>query len=128
MALYSLDIALIFLYNLAKSHRGKFEHMAKINSNYKKLQAGYLFPEISRRVKEFQHDNPKANLIKLGIGDTTLPLSKTVIKSLHEAVDKMANAKTYSGYGTSEVILSCAKHWPDTTGVTAYRWNRMNFL
>jgi LL-diaminopimelate aminotransferase len=73
--------------------------MARINRNYKKLQAGYLFPEISRRVKEFQKHNPEAELIKLGIGDTTLPLTGSVIKSLHEAVDKLAMAETYSGYG-----------------------------
>lgn len=72
--------------------------MAKINDNYKKLQAGYLFPEIARRMREFQQANPKVNLIKLGIGDTTLPLSNSVIKTLHESVDKLSDAKTYTGY------------------------------
>ncbi len=76
--------------------------MAKINANYKKLQAGYLFPEIARRIKEFQEQNPKASLIKLGVGDTTLPLSSSVIKELHEAVNKMADVKTYSGYGDEQ--------------------------
>ena len=73
--------------------------MARINPNYKKLQSGYLFPEISRRIKEFQQQNPDAELIKLGIGDTTLPLTGSTIKSLHEAVDKLAEEETYSGYG-----------------------------
>lgn len=73
--------------------------MAKINQNYKKLQAGYLFPEISRRIQEFQQQNPKVHLIKLGIGDTTLPLSKSVIKALRQSVDELSDIKTYSGYG-----------------------------
>lgn len=76
--------------------------MAKINSNYKKLQAGYLFPEISRRIKEFQQQNPDKHLVKLGIGDTTLPLSESVATALHEAADRLADAKTYTGYGDEQ--------------------------
>ena len=76
--------------------------MAKINSNYRKLQAGYLFPEIARRTREFAEHNPGVELIKLGIGDTTLPLSPTIIKSLHEEVDKLSDAKTYTGYGAEQ--------------------------
>lgn len=76
--------------------------MAKINGNYQKLQAGYLFPEIARRTREFTERNPGVELIKLGIGDTTLPLSPAVIKSLHEEVDKLSDVKTYSGYGAEQ--------------------------
>ncbi|HEX5797955.1 MAG TPA: LL-diaminopimelate aminotransferase [Candidatus Saccharimonadales bacterium] len=80
--------------------------MARINTNYKKLQAGYLFPEISKRVKEFQKHNPDVRLIKLGIGDTTLPLTDSVIKAFHSAVDKLSDEKTYSGYGDEMGSLS----------------------
>lgn len=79
--------------------------MAKINENYKKLQAGYLFPEISRRIKEFKEINPKASLINLGIGDTTLPLSQSVVEALHSAAEDMSDAKTYSGYGAERGSL-----------------------
>lgn len=76
--------------------------MARINQNYKSLQAGYLFPEIARRTREFTERNPGVELIRLGIGDTTLPLTDSVIKELHNTVDKMANASTYSGYGMEQ--------------------------
>ena len=53
--------------------------MARINDHYRKLQAGYLFPEIGRRVAAFQKANPDAQVIKLGIGDVTLPLVPAVV-------------------------------------------------
>jgi len=71
--------------------------MAHINENYEKLRAGYLFPEIGRRVATFQKDNPDARLIKLGIGDVTKPLAPAIVAALHAAVDEMgADA---CGYG-----------------------------
>src|SRR4051812_33862934 len=76
--------------------------MAKINDNYRKLQSGYLFPEIARRTREFIDHNPGVELVKLGIGDTTLPLTPAVIKSLHQEVDNLADAKTYTGYGIEQ--------------------------
>src|SRR5512133_3650886 len=76
--------------------------MAQINENYLKLQAGYLFPEIGRRVREFQHQNPTAEVIKMGIGDVTLPLTPSVVKALHEGVDEMANETTFKGYGPEQ--------------------------
>ena len=76
--------------------------MAKINNNYRKLQAGYLFPEIERRTREFKQHNPGAKLLKLGIGDTTLPLTPAVIKALRNEVEKLSDAKTYTGYGLEQ--------------------------
>ena len=76
--------------------------MAKINDNYKKLESGYLFPEISRRVREFKEGHPKTNIISLGIGDTTLPLSKSVISKMHDTVDEMSKPGTYRGYGAEQ--------------------------
>jgi LL-diaminopimelate aminotransferase len=71
--------------------------MAHINDHYQKLQAGYLFPEIGRRVRAFAEANPDAALIKLGIGDVTLPLAPAVVAALHEAVDEMGSEAR--GYG-----------------------------
>ena len=56
--------------------------MARINEHYRKLRAGYLFPEIGRRVAAFQAAHPDADLIRLGIGDVTLPLSPTLVDAL----------------------------------------------
>ncbi len=76
--------------------------MAKINENYLKLQAGYLFPEIGRRVNEFQKSNPGASVIRMGIGDVTMPLVPSVIKAFHEGVDEMAKKDTFKGYGPEQ--------------------------
>lgn len=76
--------------------------MAKINNNYRKLQSGYLFPEIARRTRAFKQHNPGVELIALGIGDTTLPLTPTVVKSLRQEVDNLSDAKTYTGYGIEQ--------------------------
>jgi LL-diaminopimelate aminotransferase len=76
--------------------------MAQINENYLKLQAGYLFPEIGRRVREFQKENPQADVIKMGIGDVTLPLTPAVIRAFHEGVEEMSKADTFKGYGPEQ--------------------------
>ena len=64
--------------------------MATLNKNYLKLQAGYLFPEIGKRTKAFAAANPDAKLMRLGIGNTTEPLTPTIVKALSDAVDKLA--------------------------------------
>jgi len=76
--------------------------MARINDNYLKLQAGYLFPEISRRVDEFVQANPEANVIRLGIGDVIRPLVPAVLKAFHQGVDEMADKATFHGYGPEQ--------------------------
>jgi LL-diaminopimelate aminotransferase len=76
--------------------------MARLNDHYLKLAAGYLFPEISRRVGEFAAANPKADIIKLGIGDVVLPLASSVRQAMHDAIDEMATADGFRGYGPSE--------------------------
>lgn len=73
--------------------------MALINDNYLKLKAGYLFPEISRRVNKFSEEHPDKKIIRLGIGDVTQPLPPAVIKAMHEAVDDMATKEGFHGYG-----------------------------
>lgn len=72
--------------------------MAKINSNYDKLGAGYLFPEIGRRVRKFLADHPGVEVMKLGIGNTTEALTPTVVQGLKSGVEKLADVSTYSGY------------------------------
>ncbi len=71
--------------------------MAKINENYRKLVAGYLFPEIGRRVRAFSDAHPDANVIRLGIGDVTLPLAPAIARAMHAAVDDQVQ-QAY-GYG-----------------------------
>lgn len=76
--------------------------MIKINENYLKLQASYLFSEIKRRTDEFQEANADKDIIKLGIGDVTRPLPKACIEAFHRAVDEMANDDTFRGYGPEQ--------------------------
>ncbi|ABL00657.1 LL-diaminopimelate aminotransferase [Pelobacter propionicus] len=76
--------------------------MAKINDNYLKLKAGYLFPEIGRRVRAFAEANPQANVIRLGIGDVTRPLPPAILKAFHDAVDDLAKVETFAGYGPEQ--------------------------
>lgn len=78
--------------------------MAKINQNYDKLAAGYLFPEIARRTNAFLDSNQGAEVLRLGIGDTTEPIVAAVLKGLHDGVDSLGAAETYSGYGPSEGV------------------------
>ncbi|MEI6205464.1 MAG: LL-diaminopimelate aminotransferase [Desulfuromonadales bacterium] len=76
--------------------------MAKINDNYLKLKAGYLFPEIGRRVRVFAEANPSAKIIRLGIGDVTRPLAPAVLKAFHAAVDDLATSEHFAGYGPEQ--------------------------
>jgi LL-diaminopimelate aminotransferase len=78
--------------------------MAFLNDNYLKLKAGYLFPEIGRRVKAFCDANPEAaqRLIRCGIGDVTEPLPPAAIAAMHRAVDEMAGRETFKGYGPEQ--------------------------
>lgn len=78
--------------------------MAYINENYNKLKAGYLFPEIARRVKAFTEANPEAakRLIRCGIGDVTEALPQAVRDAMHKAVDEMGDRTSFRGYGPEQ--------------------------
>lgn len=76
--------------------------MASLNENYLKLQAGYLFPEIERRVKNFTAQYPQADIIRLGIGDVTEPLPPSIVKAFGKAVREMGKPKTFRGYGPEQ--------------------------
>jgi len=78
--------------------------MAYLNENYLKLQAGYLFPEVARRVRGFCEANPKAaeRLIRCGIGDVTEPLPRGAIEAMKEAVEELGDHETFRGYGPEQ--------------------------
>ncbi|HEU0207867.1 MAG TPA: LL-diaminopimelate aminotransferase [Candidatus Udaeobacter sp.] len=78
--------------------------MAYLNENYLKLQAGYLFPEVARRVREFCAKSPEAakRLIRCGIGDVTEPLPRAAIEAMKRAVDELGHRETFRGYGPEQ--------------------------
>jgi LL-diaminopimelate aminotransferase len=76
--------------------------MATINDNYLKLKAGYLFPEIARRVNTFAEANPDAKIIRLGIGDVTEPLPEVCRTAMIKAVEEMGDRTTFKGYGPEQ--------------------------
>ena len=90
--------------------------MAYLNENYLKLQAGYLFPEVARRVREFCEANPEAakRLIRCGIGDVTEPLPPAAIDAMKQAVDELGKHETFRGYGPEQgyefLISTIAQH------------------
>ena len=76
--------------------------MPKLNENYLNLKESYLFAEINHRVKAYQEANPDKKIIRLGIGDVTLPIGSKMIEQLHEGVDAMASSDTFKGYGPEQ--------------------------
>ena len=76
--------------------------MPKLNENFLRLKTSYLFSEVAHRTAAYIQANPDKPVIRLGIGDVTKPLTKRVISSLHEAVDEMASADTFKGYGPEQ--------------------------
>lgn len=73
-----------------------------INTNYANLKNNYLFSTVAEKVRVYSEAHPQADIIKLGIGDVTKPLAKTVIQALHDAVDENAKAETFMGYGPEQ--------------------------
>ena len=74
----------------------------KINENYLNLKDSYLFATVDRKVREFQQNNPDKKIIKLGIGDVTIPLCTSVTEAMHKAVDEMATKEGFHGYGPEQ--------------------------
>ena len=73
-----------------------------LNKNYENLEQSYLFSTIARKVNEYTSANPDKKIIRLGIGDVTKPLCKSVIEAMHKAVEEMANQETFRGYGPEQ--------------------------
>ncbi|HHV11029.1 MAG TPA: LL-diaminopimelate aminotransferase [Clostridiales bacterium] len=96
--------------------------MFKINENYLKLPGSYLFSTIGKKVREFSEANPDKKIIRLGIGDVTLPLAPSVISALHNAVDEMAEKASFKGYapdlGYEFLRQAIAEHDFKARGVT----------
>ena len=76
--------------------------MIQINENYLELKESYLFSTIAKRVTEYQNNNPEANIIKLGIGDVTLPIVPSVVKAIKEAMKEMGIEGKLKGYGPEQ--------------------------
>ena len=87
---------------LAETETTRSTFVAKVNPNYQKLPGSYLFSEIARRTAAYSEAHPETKLIKMGIGDVTRPLAPAVIEAMHAAVDDMANAETFHGYGPEQ--------------------------
>jgi len=106
------EIAPVFLYNgkvaagtAARRERAgskEDESMALVNGNYANLKESYLFSDIAKRVAEFAAAHPDKKIIKMGIGDVTLPLAPTVIAAMQKAVEEMAHKETFRGYGPEQ--------------------------
>ena len=76
-----------------------------INTHLQQLRGHYLFTEIANRTKAYQQTHPEAHVLRLGIGDVTLPLPSVIIEAMHRAVDELASAATFRGYGPEEGYL-----------------------
>ena len=76
--------------------------VVQVNENYLKLKAGYLFPEIAKRVKIYSQSNKSLNIIKLGIGDVTEPLPKACRDAMGKALDEMGTNQGFRGYGPEQ--------------------------
>ncbi len=76
--------------------------MVQLNENYAKLPGSYLFSEIARRTAAFANDHPETQLVKMGIGDVTLPLAPAVIQAMHDAVNDLSRGETFKGYGPEQ--------------------------
>ncbi len=74
----------------------------KVNKHYQELEESYLFSTIAHKVADYQAAHPDADIIRLGIGDVTLPLAKSVVQALHEASDEQGRKETFHGYIPSE--------------------------
>ena len=79
--------------------------MVKVNENYLKLKAGYLFPEISKRVNSYIQSHESVNIIKLGIGDVTEPLPEACRNAMGKALNEMGTIKGFKGYGPEQGYL-----------------------
>lgn len=76
--------------------------MFKINDNFTKLQASYLFSQVAAKISAFMADNPGVEVIRMGIGDVTRPVCAAAIEAMHKAVDDEASAATFHGYGPEQ--------------------------
>ncbi len=108
----TLNVVLITCYSYGSTHLGSLHRkmllidasspMVQVNGNYLKLKAGYLFPEIARRVRAFSESHPETDLIRLGIGDVTEPLPLACRDAMKDAIDEMGTSDGFHGYGPEQ--------------------------
>lgn len=92
-----------------------------LNTNYENLEQSYLFSTVAKKVNEFISKNPDKKVIRLGIGDVTLPLCKVVVDALHKAVDEMGVQVTLEVMGRSRVMIFCVKRFRNI--ISHIMWN-----
>ena len=73
--------------------------MSRINENFNKLQSGYLFATMAKKIAAFSQENPDIKVIKMSIGDATQPLAPVVIEAIKKAADEMGTLSGFKGYG-----------------------------
>ena len=78
------------------------EEFMRVNKNYLKLEESYLFSTVNRKVREYQAQHPEKDIIRLGIGDVTIPICQAAIDAMHEAVDDQSKKETFHGYGPEQ--------------------------
>lgn len=83
--------------------------MAIVNGNYAKLQDSYLFTDIAKRVAAFTAAHPEKKIIKMGIGDVTLPLAPCVVDAMKKAVEELGHKETFAAMARNKVMSSCMK-------------------
>lgn len=97
----------------------------KINKNYENVKKNYLFTEIAHRVSDYTESHPEAKIIKMGIGDVTLPLVPKVIEAMHKAADEMGKRETFRGYVDDNgyaFLINAIKDYYKTFGVDLDYW------
>lgn len=99
-----MSLTLVALLSIASAMKLQMNSKVVRNANFGKLQAGYLFPEIARRRNAYLEKNPSANIISLGIGDTTQPIPSHILNGLAGGVSKLGKKDTYTGYGAEQGI------------------------
>ena len=101
--------------------------MVQVNADYLKLKAGYLFPEISRRIKDFTQ-NPNADLIRLGIGDVTEPLPLACREAMKAAIEEMGTEEALKGMAQSRISMASRVFLKMIIYLVVVRFQQKKFL
>ena len=103
--------------------------MALVNEHFLKLPDNYFFSDIEKKVNLFRVTHPKADIIRLGTGDVTLPLPPACIEAMHKAIDEMGHEATFHGYVLKKVIIFSLMKLLKTTMLQGeYIWSLMSYL
>ena len=100
----------------------------QLNPHYAELNESYLFSTIAHKVADYQKAHPEADVIRLGIGDVTLPLAASVTEAMHKAVEEQGHKGTFHGYiPASRAMSSCATLSAGITRATVSSWTCPKF-